>query len=99
MTETLGVHAAVFSKDPGAVYLLASDVLAVIRANVDNFERQIADFGANDGADTEMGRLKMASLVGASAALAALGDNTDLLCMELTTDAVDLIDEMEHRSG
>lgn len=98
MTEAKpGIHGVVARDDPTAIYLLSDDVISVVQEHVDRFEALINK--AKDRACTEEGRLQVAALVGASAVLQSVGQQLELLCIEMATDAETMIQQGAQQSG
>jgi hypothetical protein len=100
MTEAKdGIHGVVARDDPSAIYLLSDDVIQLVHEHTERFEGLIAKAkGSGQAASTE-GTLQIAALVGASAVLQSLGQQLELMCIEMATDAADMIDEEEHQDG
>lgn len=91
-----GIRGAALRTAPGNIYLLAEDVTRMLREQHEYFERLIE---ARRGlALTEAQRLQFAAMNGASVLLQELQEALDLMCIEMATDAADMV-EQEGKSG
>lgn len=92
---TAGVHGAVFPERPGDIYLLAADIIAMMRRSSDHYNKLVDDLRAQtDG--TGSGMLQVAAFIGSAEVLRAISDQLELLSIEFATDADELIQEATH---
>lgn len=91
---TTGINGMVCKDAVGEVYLRAQDVIDALNHEFERFERLIAAAKRDDLND--LGRLQLASLVGASAALQQMAQQVDLVCIEMATEAAEIVDREEH---